>query len=73
MMLFSDPSVLDGLGKLLLILGLVGQVSLFFFPAGRRILERSLGVLFTVVAIGGVGVLWRAGIVLNADRDLTPA
>jgi hypothetical protein len=73
MMLFSDTSLIDGLGRLLLVLGLVGQVSLFFFPAGRRILERSLGVLFTVLAIGGVALTWRAETLREADRDLTPA
>jgi hypothetical protein len=72
MRLFSDPSFLSSVGQLLVVLGLVGQVSLFFFPAARRLLERSLGVLFTVVAIGGVGLTWRAQDVRDADRDLTP-
>jgi hypothetical protein len=73
MSLFSDPSLLNGLGEGLVILGLAGQVSLFFFPEGRRILERSLGVLFTVVVIGGVALTWRAEKLQDADRDLTPA
>jgi hypothetical protein len=73
MMLFSDSSVLDGLGRVLLVVGLVGQVSLFFFPEGRRILERSLGLLFTLVVIGGVALAWRADKLRDADRDLTPA
>jgi hypothetical protein len=72
-MLFSDPSLLGGLGEALVVLGLVGQVSLFFFPAGRRIMERSLGVLFTVVAIGGVALASRAATLRDADRGLTPA
>jgi hypothetical protein len=72
MMLFSDPSFLSSVGQLLVVLGLVGQVSLFFFPAARRLLERSLGVIFTVVAIGGVGLTWRAQDVRDADRNLTP-
>ena len=73
MKLFSDPSFLSSVGQLLLVLGVVGQLSLFFFPAGRRFLERSLGVIFTVVAIGGVGLAWRAQDLRDADRDLTPA
>src|SRR4029077_12228956 len=72
MRLFSDPSFLSSVGQLLVVLGLVGQVSLFFFPAARRLLERSLGVLFTVVAIGGVGLTWRAQDLRDADRNLTP-
>jgi hypothetical protein len=72
MTLISDPSFLSSVGQLLVVLGLVGQVSLFFFPAARRMLERSLGVIFTVVAIGGVGLTWRAQDVRDADRDLTP-
>jgi len=51
----------------------VGAVSLFFFPEGRRILERLLGVLFTLVVVGGVALTWRAQQLRNADRDLTPA
>ena len=57
----------------MIVLGLVGAVSLFFFPEGRRMLERSLGVLFTLVVIGGVALTWRAERLRNADRDLTPA
>src|SRR5258707_13726093 len=73
MILFSEPSLLNDLGQGLIVLGLVGAVSLFFFPEGRRILERSLGVLFTLVVIGGVAITWRAQQLRNADRDLTPA
>ena len=73
MILFSEPSLLNDLGQGLIVLGLVGAVSLFFFPEGRRILERSLGVLFTLVVIGGVALTWRAQQLRNADRDLTPA
>ena len=73
MIVFSEPSLLNDLGQGLIVLGLVGAVSLFFFPEGRRILERSLGVLFTLVVIGGVALTWRAERLRNADRDLTPA
>ena len=72
-MFFSDPSVLDRLGEVVIVLGLVGQISLFFFPEGRRTLERSVGVLFTLVAVGGVALTLRAEKLRNADRDLTPA
>jgi hypothetical protein len=73
MILFSEPSLLNDLGQGLIVLGLVGAVSLFFFPEGRRILERSLGVLFTLVVIGGFALTWRAERLRNADRDLTSA
>jgi hypothetical protein len=72
MTLVSDPSFLSSLGQVLVVLGLVGQVSLFFFPEGRRILERSLGVMFTVAVVGGVGLAWRAEDLRAADRNLTP-
>ena len=73
MIVFSEPSLLNDLGQGLIVLGVVGAVSLFFFPEGRRILERSLGVLFTLVVVGGVALTWRAQQLRNADRDLTPA
>ena len=73
MVVFSEPSLLNDLGQGLIVLGLVGTVSLFFFPEARRLLERSLGVLFTLVVIGGVALTWRAETLRNADRDLTPA
>jgi hypothetical protein len=73
MIVFSEPSLLNDLGQGLIVLGLVGAVSLFFFPEGRRILERSLGVLFTLLVIGGVALTWRAEKLRNADRDLTSA
>jgi hypothetical protein len=74
-MILSDASLslLNDLGEMLIALGLVGVVSLFFFPKGRHILERSLGVLFTLVAVGGVALTLRAEKLRNADRDLTPA
>jgi hypothetical protein len=73
MIFFSEPSLLNDLGGGLIILGLVGAVSLFFFPDGRRILERSLGVLFTLLVIGGAALTWRAEKLRTADRNLTPA
>jgi hypothetical protein len=69
----ADLSLLSGLGELLVLLGLVGAVSLFFFPKDRHIQERSLGVLFTLMAAGGVALIWRVDMLGNANRDLTPA
>lgn len=66
-------SVLGGLSEFLLVLGLVGSISLFFFPKDRRALERSLGVLFTLLAVGGVSLLWRMDRLEHADRGMTPA
>src|SRR4029077_19447899 len=34
MILFSEPSLLNDVGRGLIVLGLVGAVSLFFFPVG---------------------------------------
>jgi hypothetical protein len=73
MMVLSDPSLLNSLGQALIVVGLVAVMSLFFFPKGRHVLERSLGLLFTVVIVGGVVLMWRADKLLAADRDLTPA
>jgi hypothetical protein len=69
----ADLSLLSSLGELLVLLGLVGAVSLFFFPKDRHIRERSLGVLFTLMAAGGVALIGRADKLENANRDLTPA
>ena len=73
MILFSEPSLLNDLGGALILLGLVGVVSLFFFPRGRHILERSVGLLFTLVVVGGFALTVRAEKLRHADRDLTPA
>ena len=73
MSLLSEPSILDDLARLLVIGGIVGQCSLFFFPARRRLLERSLAVLFTIAVGGGVGLAWRADQLREADRTLNAA
>jgi hypothetical protein len=75
MMFLSDAelALLGSLSECLVVLGLVGAVSLFFFPEGRRIQERSLGVLFTLLTAGGVALAWRADSLGRADRDVTPA
>ena len=72
MISFSGLTFLYDLSQGLVVVGLVGVGSLFFFPKDRRILERSLGVLFTLVAAGGVGVMWKVEKLIAADRDLTP-
>jgi hypothetical protein len=69
----NDLVLLDNLGEALAILGVAGVVSLFFFPEGRRLAERSLAVLFTLMAIGGTALMWRADRLVEAKRDLTPA
>lgn len=69
--MLSNPSILDVMATLSFVLGLVGQVSLFAFPRDRRVLERGLAVLFTVMVGGGVGLAWRAEQLREADRDLT--
>lgn len=69
--MLSDPSILDVMATLAFVLGLVGQVSLFAFPRDRRVLERVLAVLFTVMVGGGVGLAWRAEQLRDADRAFT--
>ena len=71
MILFSDSSLLDNLGVGLIVVGLVGAVSLFFFPRDRRLAERSLGVLFTLAVAGGAALTWKAAALHGADRNLT--
>src|SRR4051812_36472356 len=73
MTLFNDPSYLNGLGTVLLIVGGVGLVSLLFFPAGRRTAKRALAVLFAVLVVAGGALPWRAQTLRAADRDLSPA
>lgn len=73
MSLLSNPSLLDDLAVALLIVGFVGQVSPFFFPPDRPLLERSLALLFTVMVGAGVALAWHADRLRAADRDLTPA
>lgn len=69
--MLSNPSILDVTAVVGLVLGLVGQVSLFAFPRDRRVLERLLAVLFTVMVGGAVGLAWRAEQLRDADRDLS--
>ena len=68
----ADLSVLEGLSEGLIVLGLVGVVSRLFFPKDRPNLRRLMGVLFTLMALGGVALIWRIDQLNNADRDLTP-
>lgn len=71
--MLSNPTILDVAAVIGLVLGLVGQVSLFAFPRDRRVLERVLAVLFTVMVGGAVGLAWRAEQLRDADRDLSGA
>jgi len=75
MMFLSDADLafLKSLGEVLLVLGLVGVVSLFFFPGDRRLQKRSLGLLFALITAGGVALIWRADRLENAARDLSSA
>jgi hypothetical protein len=49
----ADLSVLQGLSEGLIVLGLVGVVSLVFFSTDRPNQKRLMGVLFTLLALGG--------------------
>lgn len=66
----ADLLVLRGLGEFSIILGLVGAAALFLDRRGIR--KRWLGLLFVFLTVGGLGLAWRAGQLLVADRDLTP-
>src|SRR5262245_60737019 len=69
----AELALLGNLGECLVAVGVVGAVSLFFFPKNRRVQERLLSVLFMLMAAGGVALAWRADSLGHADRDLTPA
>jgi hypothetical protein len=69
----ADLAFLKSLGECLAVLGLVGAVSLFFFPRDRRLQERALGLLFTLLAAGGVALIWRVDKLESAARDLSAA
>lgn len=73
MTLFNDPSYLKDFSLLLLMLGGIGLLSLFFFPAERRLARGALAALFIGLAIAGVALPWRAEALRAADRDLDPA
>ena len=69
----ADLALFRGLGECLVILGLVGAVSVFFSSQDRRMQERTLSMLFTLMASGGVAILWRADNLENVNRDLSLA
>ena len=71
--MLSNPSILEVMAMIAFVLGLVGQVSLFAFPRDRRVFERMLAVLFTVMVGGGVGLAWRAEQLRDTDREFTSA
>lgn len=72
MMLFTDPAILDGLGYGLVSVGLVGLIALTISHVDRRLSKRGLGMVLTVIAIGGGCLIWRAENIRQADRDLSP-
>lgn len=70
---FSDPSILDSLGILLMAVGGAGLVALFVSQPLRPLMKRLVAVLFPVMAVAGVLLTMRAATLRDSDRDLTPA
>ena len=70
---FSDPSILDSLGILLMAVGGAGLAALFVSQPLRPFMKRSVAVLCPVMAVAGVLLTMRAATLRDADRDLTPA
>ncbi len=48
------------------------MVSLVFFSTDRPKHKPLIFVVFTLMALGGVALMWRVDRLNNADRDLTP-
>jgi len=54
--MYLSPDALKAVGFWVLITGLVGEISVLFIPASRRVLEKSLAVLFILIVILGIAV-----------------
>lgn len=67
----ADLLALRGLSEALIVVGSVGLVSQIFND--RRTQRRWLGLLFVLVAAGGLALSLRIDHLLAADRDLTDA
>ena len=72
MKLFSDPWVIDSVGIFLTAVGGAGLIALFISTPFRPAVQRSVGVLCAVMAVGGVLLMLKAGALRDADRDLDP-
>ena len=72
-MTLFHPWILEGLGILLLAVGAAGLVALFISRPMRPGLQRAIGAVCAVMALGGVLLMTRAEAMRDVDRDLSPA
>jgi hypothetical protein len=72
-MTLFHPWILEGLGILLLSVGLAGLVSLFISQPLRATLKRTVAVVCAVMAMAGGLLMARADALRDTDRDLSPA
>ena len=73
LMTLFHPWILEGLGILLVAVGVAGLVALFLSQPLGRTLKRAVGVVCAVMALAGVLLMTRADALRDADRDLSPA
>jgi len=72
-MTLFHPWILEGLGILLLAVGAAGLVALFISRPMRPGLQRAIGAVCAVMALGGGLLMARADALRDIDRDLSPA
>ena len=72
-MTLFHPWILEGLGILLLSVGLAGLVSLFISQPLGPTMKRTVAVVCAVMALGGGLLMARADALRDTDRDLSPA
>ncbi|HEV2301823.1 MAG TPA: hypothetical protein VGR91_09665 [Stellaceae bacterium] len=51
-----SPDTVKSIGFWILVSGLFGDIFVLFMPAGKRKLEKTLGVIFTLIVIIGVAI-----------------
>jgi hypothetical protein len=54
------PSFVKEVGSLLLLIGLSGDVAIVVVRVSRKVLEKGLAVIFSVLVLAGVGLEWLA-------------
>lgn len=69
--LFPTAEDLKAFGNNALILGLVGDIAVLFIPSTKRILERTLAIVFILFIIGGVWMEHIADKALGTPRSLS--
>ena len=72
-MTLFHPWILEGLGILLVAVGVAGLVALFISRPLGPTLKRVVGGACAVMVLAGVLLMTRADALRDADRDLSPA